>query len=380
MLLLFRCFLIVAAVAITPGCSARFPSYQLVPTDRGAVLIPPGVEEADLVERRLRLPALSGGGKCPTVQEGVSLRRRRRGVRLAISQEALKLSPNGWLLGWAAPLESNGCLLPGQGLAAARAAAQALPGDGNREFELLYARPRGSSRTDLMPWSRLRVTSPIFRPGAPADAKVIAEDQGNVTETPRGLALTLRASEDFLGYEAAFYNLRPRPGGGARLELEFAETRIGEETTRSETASRYPLVFDEEARYFRMLVLTRVSDKDHDTALLAAATLAELEERTREVEAEAAYCQQLGAAGGCLAVDFQVALLPFVTVRLNDREIAVPPGSTVRRAIGEVGVSVETTLPSLTVERDFIGRLTPVEGDRIALLELRLLGGERIRW
>lgn len=232
-----------------------------------------------------------------------------------------------------------------------------------------------------MPWSKLRVTTPIFREGAPANAKVATDDPGIVEETPRGLAITLNASNEFVGYEFAWYALRPRPDGGVRLDFESSETHIGGETTRTQT-SRQQLEFGSEARYFRILVLTRISDRDHDTAFLAGSNLAELEERTKAVEADPARCERMA---GCVAIDTQVALLPFVTVQANGKEVLAQPGSTVGQALREAGeADLEAITATLRVERDYAGRVTLVEVEaetgRSGLLELNLQGGEAICW
>lgn len=183
------------------------------------------------------------------------------------------MRPNGWLLGLAGDLEGNGCLPPGQGLAAARLVAQALPSSKDREYALLNSQTRTTGRSDLLPWTKLRVTTPIFREGAPAGAQIATDDPRAVEAALGGLAITRNKSADSVGYEFAWYGLRPQPGGGVQMEFEFSETHIGDETTRQE-ASRQRLDFGADSRYFRMLVLTRISDKDHNTAFLAGSTLA----------------------------------------------------------------------------------------------------------
>ncbi len=296
-----------------------------------------------------------------------------------MTQNSLRMRPNGWLLGWAGDLEGSGCLPPGQGLAAARLVAQALPSGKGREYALLNSPTRTTGRSDLLPWIKLRVTTPIFREGAPADAKFITDDHGVVEEAPGELSITLKASDDFVGYEFAWYALRPRLDGGARLELEFSETHIGEETTRTQT-SRQHLEFGGDARYFRILVLTRISDSDHDTALLAGSTLAELEERTKAVEGDPARCERMA---GCVSIDTRVALLPFVSVQANGKEVLAQPGATVGDALREAGeTDLDAITASLRVSRDYAGRLTPIEAEvgRSELLELTLLGGESISW
>ncbi|MDA0205830.1 MAG: hypothetical protein O3A53_08490 [Acidobacteria bacterium] len=377
MLYFVRYCAVIAAIAAVSGCASRSVVYRLVPTDDGPVLVPPGVKNASVTARRVKLNDLSPG-ECPAAAQGVALRRQEKRLTLHVTQSALYMRPNGWLLGWAGDLEGSGCLPPGQGLTAAHLVAQALPSDVGREYALLNSATRTTGRVDLEPWSKLRVTTPIYREGAPARAKVTTDDPGVVEEAARGISITLTSS-DFVGYEVAWYSLRPRPDGGARLDFDSSETHIGDQTTRLET-SRQQLEFGPEPRYFRMLVLTRVSASDHDTAFLAGSTLAELEERTQAVEADPARCEGMV---GCVAIDTRVALLPFVTIQANGEEILAPPGSTVGQALREAGeTDLETITATLRVERDYAGQLTPVaaEAGRSGLLELNLLGGESISW
>jgi len=376
-LFIVRYCAVIAAIALACGCASRSDVYRLVPTDDGSVLAPPGVRKARATARKVKLKELPPG-ECPAEAQGVALRRHKTRLTLHVTQSALHRRPNGWLLGWAAGLEGSGCLPPGQGLAAARLVAQALPAEKSREYALLNSATRTTGRVDLLPWSKLRITTPIFREGAPADATVTTDDQGIAEEAVRGLSITL-TSGVFLGYEIAWYALRPRPDGGVRLIFESSEIHIGDQTTRSQT-SRQQLEFGLEARYFRILVLTRISDRDHDTAFLAGSTLAELEERTKAVETDPTSCEQMA---GCVAIDTRVALLPFVTVRANGKEILAQPGSTVGQALREAGkTDLEAITATLGVERDYGGRLTSVEAEagRREILELNLLGGEAISW
>jgi hypothetical protein len=369
---------VIAAIAAACGCAPRSSAYRLVPTAEGSVLVPPGVKNPNVAVRKVTLKGLPPG-ECPPAAEGIALRRRKRSLRLQVRKGALHMRPNGWLLGWAGALEASGCLPPGQGLRAARLVAQALPAGKGREYALLNSPTRTTGRSDLLPWTKLRVTTPIFREGAPAATAAAVDVPGIVEAAPRGLAITLNASDDFIGYESTWYALRPRPDGGVRLELEFSETHIGDETTRAQT-SREPLEFGADARYFRILVLTRVSDRDHDTAFLAASTLAEMEEHTAIVEADPSRCEGMR---WCAAIDTRVALLPFVTVQANGKEVLSQPGSTVGQALREAGeTDLETIAATLTVAREYAGRPVPVEceSSRSDLLDLNLLGGEVISW
>jgi len=111
---------------------------------------------------------------------------------------------------------------------------------------------------DLQPGWRLRVVTPILKSGGyrVQSLQPIGANSGD-----------LRAGPDFIGYESDYYEIT-RSGAGVRVEFGSAETVKDGRTTRQP----HPLValFDLPANilYIRLIYLVRVSEADHDMAIV----------------------------------------------------------------------------------------------------------------
>jgi hypothetical protein len=132
------------------------------------------------------------------------------------------------------------------------------------------------SYIDLEPGWRVRVVTPVLRSGKfkmrpkefHADGKTVA----------------LQTGGDFLGYETDYYAVSAQNGDGVVVRFGSAEfTSNGKSSKRSQ-----PLVplFDlpENVRYVRLLFLTRVSQTEHDQAILGSPSLADLDALRKRVE------------------------------------------------------------------------------------------------
>jgi hypothetical protein len=137
------------------------------------------------------------------------------------------------------------------------------------------------------------VRSPDFRDLVPGQVRQITPVVPLAQETSQqreGNTLTLTGT-DFQGYEIALYTLKPRDGGGVAVELDSVETTKGAEVTK-ETQPRLPLLqFPDYVRYIRLLYFLRVSDADHNMAVLASDDVDRLNALTKQVQAD--------PAGGC---------------------------------------------------------------------------------
>jgi hypothetical protein len=96
--------------------------------------------------------------------------------------------------------------------------------------------------------------------------------------------VTLSAGEDFIGYETAFYGVHPRKGGGVRLEFTSAEvTKEGEKTLQS-----HPQVqlfrLPRKAKFVRLFYLKRLSQADHNMAVVASNKMDVLEMCTSDIQ------------------------------------------------------------------------------------------------
>ena len=94
-----------------------------------------------------------------------------------------------------------------------------------------------------------------------------------------------------VGYEIVFYDVKPRDGGGVRIEFSSGELR-NEGNVTPETRPAAPMFqFDQRIRYVRLLFLIRVSRSDHNMALLAASDEGRLNALTERVQGDPATCK-----------------------------------------------------------------------------------------
>jgi len=411
------------------GCAARSgPStYRLVNQNDQRILIPPGVKDAGVSRRTFDIRTTADARSCDGHEGGVELQQRRRGgLRLTVERHALQQQPAGWLAQWATSLEQRGCITPGESFGLATSVAQAVPLELPIEQRLLNPDARSSGYTDLRPGYKLRVVSPVFREGAPPDATVMQEET-KVEASEGGLTVVGKASPDLIGYQIAWYAVEPRArGGGARIVPQFAEYHSEGEVTRQNAPHANYLTFDRGMAYFRMLFMARRTESnDHDILVMAAPTQANLEERTRALEAGTQACMPAASrseealaegegvtdetanaiartpraasqtvlpapptpAGAsqsaCIIAPKQVAIVAWLRVTVQDKEVLVHPGATLGNALREAGANdPEEVLPTLAVRKPYEGRLTPVAFPRATrdILALPLSGGEEIRW
>jgi hypothetical protein len=424
--------LLCSALLALTGCAALSgpATYRLFLDNGRRILVPPGVKDAGVLRRTFDARTSGNALSCNGREGGVEIRPRGRAAwRVTVERDVLREQPAGWLARWAGALEQRGCLAPGDGFGLATRVAQSVPLEFPLEQRLLDQDARSSSYTDLRPGYKLRVVGPAFREGAPPGAVAIGE--GKVSASGAGLNIELRASLDLIGYETAWYAVEPRArGGGARIVPLFAElNREGEVTRLSSPRVNY-LEFDPAMAYFRMLFMARrTAANDHDIYVLAAPTQATLERQTRALEAGTQSCAPTAAqsAGGaaqsagvpgesseenkgafaqtpaaaprtagaaaptaagapesaCVIAPSQVAIVAFLPVTVQGKEVRVHPGAVLGHALSEAGLaSPAQVLPTLLVRKLYEGRLTPVEFSKTGfdILALPLSGGEEIRW
>lgn len=139
-----------------------------------------------------------------------------------------------------------------------------------------------TSYLDLQPGWRLRVVTPLLRSGG-------YRLTPNVQQTGTNM-MTLSAGKDFMGYETSFYLVRKKQWAGLGIQFLSAETtRNG--VTRAEPNPTVKLFqLPRRRRYIRLIYLRRVSQSDHDMAVLAADNAEVLAEATKQVETDAAAC------------------------------------------------------------------------------------------
>ena len=164
--------------------------------------------------------------------------------------------------------------------------------------------PQPGSYIDLQPQWRLRVVIPMLKSGRYVLGTLGTETDGNT--------VTVDTGGDFLGYEIAYYAVQPRRGGGVRIEFTAAEaTRNG--VTAPRTKSIAPLFkLPRGARYVRLIYLIRVSQVDHDMAVVAARDIGSLNALTLRVQSNPGEACRDGRDGSCSWIPQGIAVRPEV--------------------------------------------------------------------
>jgi hypothetical protein len=365
---------LILAVLLCTGCAVHRPvtaNWRLIQQQSGDVLIPPGVTKPDLASRTFAVDLAAGHGPCPP-----SIRAKGKRVFVTVTRETLLQQPQGWLTTWAAGIESQGCIAPGEGAALAARVAESLPLDPTLAFRLLNRDDRQSGQVDIAPPVRLQVVSPILRDGAAPDAPII-DTSGN----GNSITVTLKASDNLIGYETAWYAALPRTNGiGFTIAPLYADRHVKDQTEhRSQPANNY-LQFPSDAAFYRLFY--KSGQTDFTALVVAASTRAELDRRTGILDTAAASCVKLKGEL-CVEIPRRVAINPMVPVTVNAVEVMVAWGANVAEAIRNSGErQPQDVLPKLTVYRLYNGHPRPVDFDHSnpAILRLNLTGGEVISW
>ncbi len=358
------------------GCATHRPvAYHLVTRAVGPpLLVPPGVAKPDLARRTFAFRAGLARGTCPSAAGAVELRERGKRIVVTVERDALAKQPAGWLSAWTADLEARGCLMAGDGMKLAERIAESVPLELNAAFQLLHA-----SEVDLGPWSRVEVVSPVFREGTPAGAAAL--ETAGTTGNEDALTVTLRASPNLVGFETAWYGLRPRADhAGSSIVPLRAERNVQGKIEPLPGPATNVFAFPADVAFYRLFYK---ADQTEFTALaVAGRTRAEPEQQTRTLEAGSASCKKLNDEL-CIAIPKGVGVNAYVAVSVNGNEVVVPWPATVWEAIQQGGTrNAREILGSLAVRKEYGGRLLPVEFDRTsnAILGLLLAGGESITW
>jgi hypothetical protein len=356
-----------ALALLTAACVHKpvFDTYRL----RGPVLVPPGVLGPEVVQRTLVSDIAPGKGSCAGEAPLLQLRKKR--IVVTVDRESLlQQKQPGWLANWTMQAEAHGCIAQGEGLRLANLIADSVPLESQVAFRLLHPNDVQSGYVELGAHNRLEVRSPIY--AGPLDTAA-------VTGSGAQLTVDLKAPAALAGFEIAWYALRPDPArGGFRFEPLYADrtTAGGVEHLAAPTVNY--LQFPPQAAFYRLFYKT--DDNGVTAIVISGATREDLDRRTRAVGADASTCEK--AAGLCVVLPKRVGVNPFLTVTVNEKEITVPLGATVRSAIQGAGRSPETVVATLTVSRPYSGQLRSVEFDRAGpeILNLKLAGGEHLAW
>ena len=167
----------------------------------------------------------------------------------------------------------------------------------------IAATPAGSPNNDYLDiqagW-RLTAVTPILKSG------------GYVLKTPNkptgNNGFTLSAGTDFVGYEVAHYEVKGQRRGRVRVEFNSAEvTKEGK--TQPQPQSIAPL-FEVARRpnYLRLIYLIRISQADHNMAIVAARKLDALDSLTRQVQTNPADGCKIDQRASCVWIPDGIAV------------------------------------------------------------------------
>ena len=365
------------------GCATRQGgSYQLVALSHKAILIPPGPVRHSDKPRPVTIRTAAGGVDCALRENGVSLEKRGKTLRVWIHRSTLPAGSPGWLARWADTLNDNGCLPRSQASLFARRVMESFPIEVSHTYSVAFGKSTTSRFIDFHPGQSLKAVRPVFRKGAETDQSAIASAGPPRANATGGLKIEARASPDLIGFEESWYAIQAMPDG--LLHMTHDRTRFFQdgEATRVDVPDGSALDVVPASRYIRMVFLTRVaSSHDHDVLFLVASTRRELEARYRAIQEDPNACIAPDNRGWCRVGPRELALNLYVMVTLNGVEMPVAPGTSMSQLLkGPMGGRVNETPQDLQVWRPYGNGLAKIEFDRSspAVMSLPLLGGERI--
>ena len=355
---------IVAALAVlTAACAHRpvFDTWRL----RDPLLVPPGVAGAEIVNRSFATTIVPGGGACAAEAPMLQLRKKR--LWLTVDRAALQQQRQpGWLSAWTLEAERDKCIAAGEGVRLEQLIVESVPLESQVAYRLVHPNDVQSGYVELGPDNRLEVRSPLMgSPDAPiGESRTVTMKNGQLT-------VDLKPSEALLGFEIAWYALRPNAGRpGYHFEPLSADrtTKAGIEHLTA-PATNF-LKFPAESAYYRLFYKT--DDNGVTAIVVSGASRDDLDRRTKTAGS--------GSCEMCVVLPKRVGINPFLVVTVNEKEMTVPLGATLRTAVQAAGQRVDAVLPTLSVSRPYAGQLRRVEFTGPAIFDLKLGGGERISW
>ncbi|HSB16412.1 MAG TPA: hypothetical protein VLE22_18320 [Bryobacteraceae bacterium] len=174
---------------------------------------------------------------------------------------------------------------------------------------------RGIDYIDLQPGWRLRVTTPLLKSGAYRLRLNEKQVDGNT--------VTLSAGEDFEGYETAFYAVEPRKGGGVRIGFVSADMMKEGKSVPQVRPKELLFRLPPSTRMVRLIYLTRVSQFDHDMAVVAADETGALERLTQAVKTGQDACKSEDDSV-CFWIPAGIALRPEMQTNVGGSKQWVP--------------------------------------------------------
>jgi hypothetical protein len=165
--------------------------------------------------------------------------------------------------------------------------------------------PAGISRAnnrymDLEPGWQLRIVVPLLKSGG----------FRAVDLSPAAGSGTLSASsQDFIGYRVFHYAIIGRKSGPVRLKLLSAEVTLNGNTNVEPHPPELPFALPTQTEHIRLVYLVRVSEADHNMAIIASRRLEVLNIFTKQFQQNPSVCGT-GKSIFCAWVPAGIAVRP----------------------------------------------------------------------
>ncbi len=371
-----------AASLLLLGCSARRPvAWRLVPQQNGHRLIPPRPhpDAPSFQLRRARTPSTKNPA-CLLDKPGIQLRWKGRDALVRADAASLSPVPGTMLEG------------AGGGAPALQPAVGVIEANwytGSLQPSLLAQQQAGCLTSTDAPHLERRLLDHLTLPTPHAYRLLYGEYalRGFIDIDAR---FRLRAVEPIrqqgaaVGYLTSFYLLQPAPSGGVTVTPDFSESNVKSVITRGPAPDHPLLHLPPQAAHFRFFFRTFSTTDDRRIALLAAPSTGALDLATKAFETSPeAYCAAPAQGTACIAVPKDTVIGPELRIRAQGRDEFVPVAGNVADLLRSLNVrDPVSVLPTLQIQREFEGRLLPVNFDRTnrAVLGFVFLGGEQVTW
>lgn len=136
---------------------------------------------------------------------------------------------------------------------------------------------------DLQPGWRLRVITPLTKSGR--------YQLDLAQEGPAGGSTAVSVGDDFIGYEISLYFVERHGRDGVRIRFSSAQSVENGATTDRPQARLKLFEVPEPDRYVRLLYLARVSQSNHDMAVIASSQQELLASKTALIQSDSGACQ-----------------------------------------------------------------------------------------
>ena len=224
--------------------------------------------------------------------------------------------------------------------------------------ELQYGAYRSSGYVDILPGMALRCVTPLLK----SAGYVLPTPPTLSPPTAPGQTIEIRTGGNFLGFETAYFSVGSSTEGLTIQPVSIERMIDGKKETSDEPANTFLYALrSHPAKWLRLVFLTRASGADHDMAILAANTQAELDDGAKRLQSTPNARCSVGESAACVWVPAEIAVRPEIAISANGVPTFVPLGATVRELIGPQAAAAVGTLQ---IRRRYGLEFYPVEWNK----------------